>query len=187
MITRSFNLSGMPVRTAGLALRFVFSAGAGAGPYAYVANSGELSYNDNTISVIDTANNTVVAAIPAGMHTDFRAVAMNPGATRVYVSDHYNNDISVINATNNQVITSIPVDSGPTGIAVDNTGQHVYMVNPGDSRICIADNGNNQVAVIDAGNNNILASVNVGTAPLSVGQFMQGGAILANGFEASPK
>ena len=51
-----------------------------AGTYAYVAN-----YNDNTVSVIDTATNTVTATIPVGHVPD--AVAVNPAGTYVYVAN----------------------------------------------------------------------------------------------------
>jgi YVTN family beta-propeller protein len=50
-------------------------------PYVYVANK-----DSNSVSVIDTTTNTVVAArIPVG--TQPEAIAINPVGTRVYVAN----------------------------------------------------------------------------------------------------
>ena len=46
-------------------------------PFAYVANSG-----DGTVSVIDTATNTVVATVTVA---NFGGVAVTPDGTHVYV------------------------------------------------------------------------------------------------------
>jgi DNA-binding beta-propeller fold protein YncE len=54
-----------------------------AAPFAYVANSGF-----NTVSVINTATNTVVATIPVFFNTENAAfgVAVTPDGTRAYVT-----------------------------------------------------------------------------------------------------
>ena len=51
-----------------------------AAPFAYITNGG-----GNTVSVIDTATNTVVSTIPVG--TCPQGVAVNPAGTRVYVTN----------------------------------------------------------------------------------------------------
>src|SRR4051812_3951689 len=67
----------------GLAVSFllvVFGGSAAAAPFAYIANS-----RSNTVSVIDTASNTVVGTpIPVGNGPE--GVAVNPTGTRVYVT-----------------------------------------------------------------------------------------------------
>ena len=50
------------------------------GTRAYVTDS-----NDDTVSVINTATNTVIATIPVG--TSPGDVAVNPDGTRVYVTN----------------------------------------------------------------------------------------------------
>jgi YVTN family beta-propeller protein len=60
-------------------------------PFAYVANSG-----DNTVSVINTATNTVVATIPVGpAGANPFGVAFTPDGTLAYVTNGSNN-VSVI-------------------------------------------------------------------------------------------
>jgi YVTN family beta-propeller protein len=75
-----------------------------AAPFAYIANSGS-----DSVSVIDTATNTVVGPpIPVGSTPI--GVAVNPAGTRVYVANSGSNSVSVIDTATNTVIGSpIPV------------------------------------------------------------------------------
>ena len=52
-----------------------------AAPFAYVANNGYPGIG--TVSVIDTANNTVVATVPVGLQP--QQLAVTPDGTHVYV------------------------------------------------------------------------------------------------------
>jgi len=85
--------------------------------YIYVANEA-----DNTVSIIDTANNTVTATViglngPSG-------VAVNPAGTRIYVTNWNDNTVSVIGTTTNTVITNVSVGQHPEGVVV--TPDKVY-------------------------------------------------------------
>src|SRR5690606_10111281 len=82
-----------------------------AGPYAYITNA-----NSNSVSVIDTSTNTVIATIPVG--TFPYGVAVSPNGTRVYIINELGNNVSVIDTTTNAVIATIPVGLVPTGVAV---------------------------------------------------------------------
>src|SRR5262245_25949870 len=79
--------------------------------FAYVAN-----INSDSVSVINTADNTVVQTIdlapfggdgPAG-------VAFTPSGTRAYVTNQFSNNVSVINTVNNTVVATIDL-VGPSG------------------------------------------------------------------------
>ena len=62
----------------GVILTFLMLVGmAGAVPFAYVVNSG-----DNTVSVIDTATDTVTATVPVGEFP--MGVAVSPDESKVY-------------------------------------------------------------------------------------------------------
>ena len=87
-----------------------FGATAQAQTRAYVTNAS------NTVSVIDTATNTVVATIPVGPFPE--AVAITPDGTRAYVADASSNGVSVIDTTTNTVVAGIPVGRNPYGIAI---------------------------------------------------------------------
>ena len=78
---------------------------------AYVTNNGS-----NTVSVIDTATNTVVATIPVGV-SPF-GVAITPDGTRAYVANQDSNTVSVIDTATNTVIATIPVGANPVAVAI---------------------------------------------------------------------
>jgi len=76
-----------------------------------VANDGSA-----TVSVIDTATNTVVAAIPVGLFPE--GVAITPDGTRVYVPNLGFDTVSVIDTATNTVVATITVGGGPLAVAI---------------------------------------------------------------------
>ena len=73
-----------------------------AAPFAYITNTGS-----NSVSVIDTATNTVVATVAVGFAP--LGVAVNPAGTRVYVANNGTNSVSVIDTATNTVVTTVTV------------------------------------------------------------------------------
>jgi YVTN family beta-propeller protein len=70
----------------------------------------------DSISVIDTASNTVAATIssvatPVG-------VAITPDGTRAYVTNVLSNSVSVIDTGTNTVVATVPVGIEPVGVAI---------------------------------------------------------------------
>jgi YVTN family beta-propeller protein len=116
---------------------------------AYIANK-----NDNTVSVINTESNTVIATIPVG--TNPMGVGVSPDGTRAYVANFGSGSVSVINAAANAVIATIPVVL-PNCAAVSPDGAKVYIT--GDS---------NLVTVIDAATNTVAATIPVGAGPAGI-------------------
>ncbi|WP_316785191.1 YncE family protein, partial [Streptomyces sasae] len=86
-----------------------------AGTRAYVANEG-----DDTVSVIDTATNTVTATINVGS-SPF-GVAVTPGGAFVYVTNVASDSVSVIDTATNAVTDTISVGTAPFGIAINTAG-----------------------------------------------------------------
>src|SRR5690349_8003716 len=75
-------------------LVFIYALSAGgntaqAQTRAYVANSCS-----NTVTVIDTATNSLIATIPVGIAPE--GIALTPDGTRAYVSNRVGNTVSVI-------------------------------------------------------------------------------------------
>ena len=104
-----------------LALLMLMST-TGAAPYAYVTNS-----EDNTVSVIDTATNTVTATVPVGSYP--WGVAVSPDGTKVYVANEGSNTVSVIDTATNTVTATVDVGINPLGVAVSPDGTKVYVTN----------------------------------------------------------
>ncbi|MFC9360273.1 beta-propeller fold lactonase family protein [Rhodococcus sp. NPDC057014] len=117
----------------------------------YVTNS--VSGN---VSVINTANNTVVATVKTG--TTPSAVAVNPTGTRAYVTNSSSGNVSVINTANNTVVATVKTGTTPSAVAVNRDGTRVYVTN----------RSSNTVSVIDTANNTVVATVKTGTTPSGV-------------------
>jgi len=125
------------------------SGGGVTGQFAYISNIG-----NDTVSVIDTSTNMIVATIPVG--TDPSGVVVSPDNTRVYIANGQpSSSISVIDATNNTVIATIAVGGDPEGIAITPDGSRVYVAN----------SESNTVSVIDTATNSVIATVGVGRDP----------------------
>jgi YVTN family beta-propeller protein len=139
---------------------------ANAQPVAYVTNSGS-----NTVSVIDTATNTVGPAIAVASGPD--GVAITPDGARAYVVSTGPRTVSVIDTTTSTVIATVIVGSSPIGVAITPDGAFAYVTNQ----------GSNTVSVIATATNTVVATVAVGSGPLSVAITPDGSrAYVTNGF-----
>jgi YVTN family beta-propeller protein len=132
---------------------------------------------DNTVSVIDTASNTVVATIPVGQ--DPNGVAITSDGTQAYVTNQSDNTASVIDTASNTVVATIPGFTFPTGVAITPGGTHspepddrryqslAYVTN--DTRsIDGAKFPDSAVSVIDTARNKVVATIPVGWYPSGV-------------------
>ena len=129
-----------------------------AGTRAYVTNQG-----GGTVSVIDTATNTVIGSpITVGSGPTGIVIAVNSAGTFAYVTNQGSGTVSVINTATNTVIGSpITVGSAPTGIviAVNSAGTFAYVTN----------NVGGTVSVIDTATNIVIGSpITVGSAPTGI-------------------
>jgi YVTN family beta-propeller protein len=87
----------------------------------YVSKDG-----NNTVSVIDTATNTVRATVTVGGYP--YGVAVNPDGTKVYVPNNFDNTVSVIDTSNNTVTATVPVGGSPCALGQFIGGQPVLPV-----------------------------------------------------------
>src|SRR5271170_2085904 len=97
--------------TFALSLACLFAPASTCAQNAYITNVG-----DNTVSVINTATNTVSATIVVG--TTPVGVAVTPDGNKVYITNLNDNNVSVINTATNTVSATIPVRTDPVGVAV---------------------------------------------------------------------
>jgi len=115
----------------------------------YVANSGS-----NTVSVIDTSINSVMATVPVGEYP--LGIVINSSGTRVYVSNYRSDSISVIDTGTNSVINTVVVGRSPYGVAINSSGTRVYVAN----------RDSDNVSVIDTSTNTVIATVTTGTGEI---------------------
>jgi YVTN family beta-propeller protein len=131
------------------------------GRRAYVPNAGSDARAGTTVSVIDTATNTVIATVPVGFGPS--GVAITPDGGRVYVANGAANSVSVIDTFTDTVNATILVGRGPTSVAITADGRDAYVPNAGSGAIA-----GTTVSVIDTATNTVTATVPVGLGPSGV-------------------
>ena len=122
---------------------------------AYVVNLGTLEDISNTVSVIDTATDTVITTITVGRGP--AGVEITPNGKRVYVANA-DDTVSVIDTATNIVIATVPAGDRPISVAITPDGALAYVTNIND----------NTVSVIETGSNIVIASITVGVEPFGI-------------------
>lgn len=160
---------------------------------AYIVNNGS-----NSVSVINTFYNSIVATIPVGAGPI--GICVSPDNRKVFVTNTNSNSVSVISTITNQVVATIPVGTGPQGVAITPDGNYVYVTNtnsnnvskistasnsvvwtipvgaspvgiaisPDGSKILVANNGSNTVSVINYYLSSVSATIGVGAGPVGI-------------------
>jgi YVTN family beta-propeller protein len=113
----------------------------GGWPFAYVVNSG-----DGTVSVIDTATNTVVG-LPIPVGKEPFGVDVTPDGKHAYVANRGSNNVSVIDTATNMVVATVVVGNVPFNVAITPDGNHAYVANAGSSNVSVIDMAANTVGV----------------------------------------
>src|SRR5215217_6929661 len=139
----------------------------------YVANSGELGMSgssnpgNDSVSIIQVANNTKIEDIPVGGYP--RAIA---GFITAYVANFESNTVSVIDTLGNVTrrVQEIPVGESPIDIAVVSDDE-VYVANFESNTVSVIDtleNGTRRVQEIPVGELPIDIAVDLNNYPVYV-------------------
>jgi YVTN family beta-propeller protein len=123
------------------------AASSAGSPFAYIPNAG-----DNTVSVIDCANDHIVATVPVGPGP--RGVAISPHGDLVYVVGAYDNgipgpseptarELSVIDGAAGTVVHRLSFEFPAAGVATSVDGKQLYVTQSPPAR-------NGFVLIIDA-------------------------------------
>src|SRR5439155_1162956 len=98
-------------------------------PYGVAYGNGNVyvtNYGDNTVSVISSSTNSVLATVPVGMGP--MGIAYGNGI--VYVANYDNGSVSVISSATNSVIATVPVGTNPAWDAFDPNNGYIYVSFP---------------------------------------------------------
>jgi len=123
------------------------------GTRLYIANN-----NASSISVIDTASNSLVATISAISNPN--DIFINSLDTKIYVSA--SQGIKVIDTSNYNVLTTIQNSYGFSPIAINPLGTRIYA---GTQNVTIS-GGTVNVNVIDTSTNSVVATIPIGIVEL---------------------
>ncbi|HKT37270.1 MAG TPA: hypothetical protein VJR48_02800 [Ktedonobacterales bacterium] len=128
---------------------------------------------DGNVTVFDTAQDKVVARIPA---PQVAGVIDAPDLGKVFAADAEDNIIFDINVNTMQIQGQIqlPDNEGPDAVAYDPDDHRIFVSDPGTPADPLesmnTDPKNQDVAVIDAVNDTLIGLVNVGLLPLLPGE-----------------
>ena len=136
--SKHFFGAAMRVVTLALSLIVFGTSAALAQTRAYVANA-----STSTVSVIDTATNTVVATIPVGSSP--QRLAVTPNGAFAYVPNSGNANVSVINTATNTVVATVPVGFFPQGVAITPNGTFAYVANVAVNTVSVINTATNTV------------------------------------------
>ena len=101
-----------------------------AGSQAFIPNQG-----DDTVSVIDLSDNSVVTTINVGASPT--GIAMDAQRGYVYVTNLAEGTVSVLSVPFFGEITRIDVGNGPFGVAVSSDGEYIYISNSLDDTVSV--------------------------------------------------
>jgi YVTN family beta-propeller protein len=142
----------MKLRLACVVVSLFLTLGSTFAANLYVANT--LS---GTVSIIDTASNSVIATSGLPWGGPSRIIFL-PDGTRGYVTNSFSASVSVIDTTTFGVIALIGVGNFPQGLAITPDGAFIYVAN--------LDSGT--VSVISTTSNAVVATLELGGGPQGV-------------------
>lgn len=122
---------------------------------AYVTNTMQ-----NTVSVINTATNTITANVALAANSFPRGIAVSPSGSFVYVVLQGTSSVAVVDTLLNIVTATIPLTSStdPYNIAFTPDGLHAY----------VTQTLGNSIAVIDTTTNTMTGTISVGNFPFDI-------------------
>ena len=128
----------------------------------YIANTGS-----NTVSVLNTDNDTIARTIALPPGSKPIDVAANPNGRYLYTADGGSNRVSVIDTRANRVVASVRVGTQPLSVAAAPDGKTVDAAN----------SGSGDVSVIDARTNSVVRAIPTGRFPSGVAVTPDGGSL----------
>jgi len=115
----------------------------------------------DTVSVINTRSNEVVATIPVGKLP--AGVAIRPDGKRAYVTSRRNNEVWVLDTATDTVVDIVKVQIEPANVVFTPDGRRVYVANFGSNSVSVIDTATNTVMPVPDGE-----AITVGPGPRAV-------------------
>jgi YVTN family beta-propeller protein len=128
----------------------------------YIANTGS-----NTVSVLNTDNDTIARTIALPPRSKPMDVAVNPNGRYLYTADGGSNRVSILDTRAGRVVASVRVGTQPLSVAAAPDGKTVYAAN----------SGSGDVSVIDTRTNRVVRAIPAGRFPSGVAVTRDGASL----------
>jgi len=131
------------IADAGLSNQVIATVSVGDGPHVVVVNpKGDFvyvaNYLGNTVSVIDTQNNTLVNTFSAGASPD--GLAITPNGTELYVANNVSSGtVTILNAATGAIVNTVTVGEDPRFLSISPNGKLAYVANEDSGTISVID------------------------------------------------
>jgi YVTN family beta-propeller protein len=112
------------------------------------------SRTDAKISIIDTADDKIVATFPSGGKSPKR-MDFTPDGSQVWVTNSGSGETTVFDARARELIATIATAKDPSGVSISTDGHRAYITN----------SAANLLTVVDVGSQKILKTMEIGTDP----------------------
>jgi YVTN family beta-propeller protein len=109
--------------------------------------------DSNSLTLVDTADRSVIAEIPVGV--DPRTVAVDSAGARAYVANRGGDSVSVIDLAARKAVAEVQTGDRPYGV----------VVNPAGDRFYVAEQGSDRVRILDAASLETIAQIAVADRP----------------------
>ncbi|HWA86716.1 MAG TPA: autotransporter-associated beta strand repeat-containing protein [Opitutus sp.] len=123
--------------------------------FAYVTVDGP-----DSVNVIDTSTLAVVQTITTGVNGP-NGVVLSPDGTKLYLANHAANTVVVYSVDSTTGQLSAP------GTITPGTGPRWLVLKPDGTRLYVVNQSSNDVSVVDTSSNTVVATVPVGSQPVS--------------------
>jgi YVTN family beta-propeller protein len=133
----------------------------------------------NTVSVINTRRNEVVATIPVGNLP--AGVAITPDGRRAYVPNRGDDTVSVINTKSKKVVDTVAVQDKPANVILTPDGDRAYVTNFGSNTVSVIDTATNMVVPVPDGE-----AIKVGLVPIGLAITPDGARVYVVNVNFSP-
>ena len=136
----------------------------------------------NSVAVVNTATNAIVASLPVGQVPG--DIAITPDGRRAYVANEGSDDVSVIDLAANAVIAIVSLGGSPRGLAITPDGAFVYVATAGLHRVGRPDGTSvlmpvQEMSVIEVATNEVMGE------PIPVGDS-PGAVVIRPGLQSAP-
>lgn len=136
------------------------------GRFAYVANNNNNSVpGGDTVSVIDTATNTLVETISDPSFNEPYTITISADDSTAYVTNSNSTTITIIDLATNTVTGTITGFDGPSGMVILPDGVTAYVNNYGAGSPNPSGAGNT-VSIVDLNLNLIVGTITLSLVPL---------------------